>query len=246
MNSKQEIIDRYTMGGVEINWGHDLSGNRAVLPRSYHHILNSIPIKLKNIPEPLVLDLAVGNGQSSDYLERKKMTVVRSDLSYIALEASDGLRTRCSANDELPFTDNTFNAIHFKDALVHIEDKKRLFREIRRVLKPSGVLLLTTSSEDINKTFFTYMTRIGESMTLKQMFFRNLSEYCSLVEGMKKNPKIVCIDPPYFNTKKDDVDLNLCNNRLEVIKNFTWIPNIWEHDWYEGRQLRSVYIAIKK
>ncbi|MEM7221473.1 MAG: methyltransferase domain-containing protein [Pseudomonadota bacterium] len=39
----------------------------------------------------------------------------------------------------LPFPDEAFDVVFSKDALVHVEDKPALFREVRRVLKPGGV-----------------------------------------------------------------------------------------------------------
>lgn len=40
----------------------------------------------------------------------------------------------------LPFDDETFDIVFSKDAMIHIEDKLALYREILRVLKPGGVL----------------------------------------------------------------------------------------------------------
>ena len=43
----------------------------------------------------------------------------------------------------LPFDDATFDIVFSKDSIIHISDKRALFGEVYRVLKPGGVLLLS-------------------------------------------------------------------------------------------------------
>ncbi len=47
----------------------------------------------------------------------------------------------------LPFGEKSFDAIHCKDVLVHISDKRAFLTEIARVLKCHGLLLLVSSKK---------------------------------------------------------------------------------------------------
>ena len=42
---------------------------------------------------------------------------------------------------QLPFVENSFDTVFSKDALIHVPDKKRIFAQIFRVLKPGGHLI---------------------------------------------------------------------------------------------------------
>lgn len=43
---------------------------------------------------------------------------------------------------DMPFEDSTFNVVWSQHVTMNIEDKQRLFREIRRVLRPGGIFVL--------------------------------------------------------------------------------------------------------
>ena len=48
-------------------------------------------------------------------------------------------------NDEFPYSENEFDLVIFAEIIEHlVNDPSKVFREIRRVLKPSGMLILTT------------------------------------------------------------------------------------------------------
>lgn len=60
--------------------------------------------------------------------------IVTSDI-----RAGSNIDVICSGTD-LPFPDNSFDAIMIKDALHHIPDYEKCIQEIHRVLRPSGQL----------------------------------------------------------------------------------------------------------
>lgn len=49
------------------------------------------------------------------------------------------LTYRCANALDMPFEDAAFDAVWSQNTLMNIEDKARLFREIRRVLRPGGI-----------------------------------------------------------------------------------------------------------
>lgn len=247
MNSRQvENIDRYKFGGIKIDEQHDFLQRRAKLPGSYSWILDLIPnhFKEQGIKNTCVLDLAIGAGFSSKYLEKKKMNVVKADLSMGSLKINNGQRVRCFA-DELPFKDESFNAIHFKDALVHIENKQKLFSEMHRVLRPSGVLLLT-SAQNLNGPFFCYFQIENGKKIEKLHIFNKLTDYCKTVSQMETFDDIVTINPPYFVTTAREIERTLNDVHFKVAEKFLWKKYFWETDWYDKIVPRVVYFAKKE
>lgn len=51
---------------------------------------------------------------------------------------SDRIRLRLVAPGPLPFADGCFDVVFSKDSLVHIPDKRAIYDEMRRVLRPGG------------------------------------------------------------------------------------------------------------
>lgn len=47
-------------------------------------------------------------------------------------------------HDALPYADNAFDLITFTEVIEHVENHRAVLREIHRVLKPGGLLLVTT------------------------------------------------------------------------------------------------------
>jgi ubiquinone/menaquinone biosynthesis C-methylase UbiE len=104
--------------------------------------------------DPLVLDVATGTGR----LPRALYTwtgfsgrVIGLDISRRMLEYarakthawSDDVTLVWQAAGTLPFADGTFDAVTCLEALEFMPDQDRVLREMVRVLRPGGVLLIT-------------------------------------------------------------------------------------------------------
>ena len=81
-----------------------------------------------------VLDLASGIGEISDIIRKSKIKTVEFDCSSEALGYKKAPNKVLGNIIELPFSSESFDAIHLKDALVHVKDKQSFFIELSRVL----------------------------------------------------------------------------------------------------------------
>lgn len=59
----------------------------------------------------------------------------------------------------LPFEDQSFNAVLNADVIEHLKDADNLLKEIKRVLKPGGLLLLSTPHRQSNSMWDKYHIR---------------------------------------------------------------------------------------
>lgn len=102
-------------------------------------------------PHHAVLDVGCGPGTiSADFAELTTSgTVTCLDSSDSVLEtARTNFSERGLANAEfvagdvgnMPFADGTFDVVHAHQVVIHLPDPERAMREMRRVLKPGGVL----------------------------------------------------------------------------------------------------------
>jgi SAM-dependent methyltransferase len=94
-----------------------------------------------------VLDAGCGTGALLDRLaERPDVELFGLDFSGQALAYTHQRgHTRLVQGDltRLPFPDGTFDVITALDVVEHIEEDERALREVNRVLRPEGVLLMS-------------------------------------------------------------------------------------------------------
>jgi demethylmenaquinone methyltransferase / 2-methoxy-6-polyprenyl-1,4-benzoquinol methylase len=120
-------------------------------------------------PGQRVLDLAAGTGTSSQPFADRGAHVVPCDFSlgmlrvgkqgrpHLSFTAGDGTR--------LPFADGTFDAVTISFGLRNIVDPDRGLRELRRVTRPGGRLVVCEFSHPTNGAFRTvYMEYLMKAL----------------------------------------------------------------------------------
>jgi demethylmenaquinone methyltransferase/2-methoxy-6-polyprenyl-1,4-benzoquinol methylase len=114
--------------GQDRRWRHDVIS--AVDPR----------------PGELVLDLAAGTGTSSEPFADRGATVVPCDFSLgmltVGKQARPALPFTAGDGTQLPFADETFDAVTISFGLRNIVDPVAGLREMRRVTRPGGRLVV--------------------------------------------------------------------------------------------------------
>jgi ubiquinone/menaquinone biosynthesis C-methylase UbiE len=115
-------------------------------PEEVDRVLEGVSLKGKT-----VLDIGCGSGGITLHLVERHGAAHATgfDVELPVIEAARrrarerGLSDRAAfvhaPPGTLPFSDESFDAVFSKDALLHVPDKDALFAEIFRVLKPDGV-----------------------------------------------------------------------------------------------------------
>ena len=108
-------------------------------------------------PGDKVLDLAAGTGVSTEEFTKSGAYCVACDFSRGMLHAglSRGLPMVCGDGTQLPFADNTFDAVTINYGLRNIVDYKAGLREMARVTKPGGTLVIGEFSTPVVPLFST-------------------------------------------------------------------------------------------
>lgn len=97
-----------------------------------------------------VLDIGCGTGGPAIVLARDKgaqmvcldvepQLIARAERNAQEAAVGDAVDCRLVEPGPLPFEPASFDVVFSKDALIHIPDKKALYLEILRVLKPGGI-----------------------------------------------------------------------------------------------------------
>jgi len=101
-----------------------------------------------------ILDVGCGAGINSSKLLSSK-NIVGVDISPEAIELykKNGFRGKVAdLSKGLPFPDNYFDAILFSEVLEHISSTSQALNELNRILRPGGLLFLSTP----NSAFWVY------------------------------------------------------------------------------------------
>ena len=115
--------------------------------------------KLAHLPASAhILDIGAGYGGSARWLARNKgHRVTALNLSEVQnqrdrqMNEAQGLSDQIDVIDgdfeNLPFKDATFDAVWCQDSILHSGNRKRVFEEVNRVLKPGGHFVFTDPME---------------------------------------------------------------------------------------------------
>ncbi|MGV0384156.1 demethylmenaquinone methyltransferase [Corynebacterium sp. 22_2729] len=108
-------------------------------------------------PGDLVLDLAAGTGVSTEEFARTGATCIACDFSFGMLSAGShrDVPMVCADGTNLPFADETFDAVTINYGLRNIVDFRAGLREMARVTKPGGKLAVAEFSTPVIPIFKT-------------------------------------------------------------------------------------------
>lgn len=99
-----------------------------------------------------VLDVGCGDGYLMSLAGKRAKLVVGIDSEFTAIEVANRLlkqqSTNCAVANgssyQLPFASGIFDVVLMADVIEHLDTPPECLREVRRVLKPEGVLYVTT------------------------------------------------------------------------------------------------------
>ncbi|MCG2582050.1 MAG: bifunctional demethylmenaquinone methyltransferase/2-methoxy-6-polyprenyl-1,4-benzoquinol methylase UbiE [Marinobacter sp.] len=169
-----------------------------------HRLWKRFTIELSGVrPGHQVLDIAGGTGdltmKFSD-LVGPTGKVVLADINASMLQVGRGrLMDRGYAGniefaqadaEHLPFPDNTFNAVSIAFGLRNVTDKDQALRDMARVLKPGGKLMVLEFSKPtnplLNKAYDMYS--FNALPLMGQLFAGDSESYKYLAESIRMHP----------------------------------------------------------
>lgn len=177
------VARRYDLTNTVLAFGQDRGWRRATR--------EALGLK----PGERVLDVGAGTGVSTEELARSGAFAVGADISIGMLRA--GRRTRpvvpLLAGDALalPFADATFDAVTISFALRNVVDTEGALRELARVTRPGGRLVVCEFSHPTSAAFRTvYLSYLMRSLpTVARSVSSNPDAYVYLAESIRAWPE---------------------------------------------------------
>ena len=118
-----------------------------------------------------LLDVGGGTGRIAQHLLCESCHVIVADESLKMLQEArekNTLHTACSLAEELPFSRMSFDRVIMVDAFHHVADQERTARELFRVLKPGGILLI--EEPDIRLVFVKFIALAEKLLFMRSHF----------------------------------------------------------------------------
>jgi len=123
-----------------------------------------------------LIDVGGGTGRITQYFVGSCNQIILADTSFKMLgksQGKDGLIQVNGASEILPFPSDHFDRILMVDALHHVFDQDQTARELWRVLKPGGRIVI--EEPDIGK-FAVKLVALAEKITLMRSHFLSMGE----------------------------------------------------------------------
>jgi len=117
-----------------------------------------------------VLDAGGGTGRVASAIRDHAREVVIADPSIGMLREADQtqLELACSNSESLPFSNDSFERVIMVDALHHVINQSQTAREMYRVLKPGGRIVI--EEPDI-RSFYVKLIAVAEKLLLMRSHF---------------------------------------------------------------------------
>jgi SAM-dependent methyltransferase len=124
-----------------------LAKSDAKIAWQYDRMLRFVGVRPGN--RTRVLDVGCGAAPGLRYLGERGVSAVGVDVSAAALAAArqilpNARLVRCDLDRGLPFVPGDFDLVLMSEVVEHVADLPLVLREVRRVLRPGGALVLTT------------------------------------------------------------------------------------------------------
>jgi SAM-dependent methyltransferase len=166
------------------------------------------------LDQTVVLDAGCGTGSYSDallgYVGRVEAVDMNPGMLEVAARklawAGDRVSFHSSRIDELPFEDATLDGVMINQVLHHLPDEaakdfpahRRVFAEFARVLKPGGVLVVNTCSQEQLRHGYWHYSLIPEAADALRARYVPLDELAEILvaSGFAYRGRFAPVDAP--------------------------------------------------
>jgi ubiquinone/menaquinone biosynthesis C-methylase UbiE len=131
------------------------------------------------ISNKVVLDIASGEGYGSNLLSKHAKHVIGVDIDNRTIEKAkikykkSNLIFRTGSADKIPVEDRSIDVVISFETIEHHDKHQEMFNEIKRVLKPDGILIM--SSPD--KKYHSDLTNKNNEFHVKELYLEEFENF---------------------------------------------------------------------
>lgn len=184
--------------------------------------LHRYAIALEFVKGKKVLDIACGEGYGVNLMAKSALQVTGIDIDNLTIEKAitkykqENISFKHGSILQIPAQDGSFDLITCFETLEHVNDHNILMSELKRVLKPSGLLIISTpeklnySDNHFHKNLFHQKELYGEefkslleSFFSYNLFYKQICLPTSVIHNEKINKLEKVYTGDYNNIKED-------------------------------------------
>ena len=230
-----EIINYY-----DLNWSDEKKRNTNIGWGYEQRRIHSTIFDFLNIKEnDLVLEIGCGKGDLTEKLSAHYRKYTAFDISSMGVKKTrERIHVNCNSEifvgdaTKIPFNANQFDVVIFSEVLEHIINQEMCMHEIYRVLKPNGLLILTTPNSGgiyrftqkllcyLRKVPFKYSSQIIDNPLSSSELEQLLVPYFSI-----KKKKGLVYTLSFLQILNSRHLINLANRISEFIECANLLPN---------------------
>lgn len=213
------------------------------------------------IKNKIVLDIASGSGYGTKILAESAKFVYGVDVNEVAVNYSrknyggSNVEYLVGDGESIPLDDDSVDVVVTFETIEHIKDYKKFLDEVHRVLKPDGLLAISTPNDvefAEGNHFHLHEFKYDELLTLLRKYYKNIDSY---FQSTWKYVAIGTEDELSRDTNGTVMNLTkkardqhlyfylLCSNR-KISEKVDYIAAIGEH--YSDRQLQKKDMAYEE
>lgn len=138
--------------------------------------LHRYAITIEIIKGKKVLDIACGEGYGSNLLAEYAEQVTGVDISEEAIfhaaiaYKKENLRFKHGSVLNIPFNEETFDVVVCFETLEHVSNHQKMISELKRVLRPEGILIISTPEKSFYSDQPNYSNPFHEKELYKDEF----------------------------------------------------------------------------
>jgi 2-polyprenyl-3-methyl-5-hydroxy-6-metoxy-1,4-benzoquinol methylase len=182
-----ELYDKYWASGIDVS-NYDGTTNERI-----RLLLETTHSYLK--PGDNVLDLGCGAGRFTEEMRKAGYRAIGMDISEAALRVAKVHAPDCDfkilkADGTIPVTEESFDAVWTSEVIEHILNVEAFLKEIHRVLKRSGILIMTTPYHGLLKNLLIATFRFDKHFDPEGLHIRFFDR-----KGLER-----CLGKAHFDT----------------------------------------------
>jgi ubiquinone/menaquinone biosynthesis C-methylase UbiE len=145
----------------------------------YESVINAVKNKV-------VLDIASGSGYGTAALAKVAKHVYGVDINEKAVKysqenySSRNIKYLVGSGTAIPLKDSSVDVVISHETIEHIDDYKKFLREVKRVLRKGGEVIISTPNDDeypAGNHFHLHQFKIKEFYQLLSKYFANVTLY---------------------------------------------------------------------
>ncbi|MDJ0618990.1 MAG: methyltransferase domain-containing protein [Calothrix sp. MO_192.B10] len=220
----------------------------------YEH-LHRYALCLEFVTGKSVLDIASGEGYGSALLAKVAESVVGVDISSEAIEYATqeysslpNLQFLAGSCDSIPLPDNSVDVVTSFETIEHHDKHEEMMLEIKRVLKPDGVLIISSP----NRLIYSDEPKQQNPFHVKELYYNELVDllnsyfkFCQIYgQRLATNSFIFTLqDSNYNSVQAYSGQLSNLNRRVPVLESPLYFVAICsDNKEYIQNNIDSIYI----